>query len=179
MILNKRTTQGFTLIELMVTITIIGILSAMVFASFDQAREQARDKVRKSDLKTLQLAIELYKSQNGTYPTQGCGSAGSDFAGSGAGGSGLASCDLYINGLVPDYIPELPSDPNLEGQAGKGFYYSSNGTSYKLMVLDSVEADEVTSFDNEFARCPTSSCSESLADINKTYAVYSAGAENW
>jgi hypothetical protein len=134
-----------------------------------------------ASLKELQLAIELYKAQNGVYPTRGCGNVG-DFVGPGAApaGGGFASCDIYIAGLVPDFIPALPTDPSLENQVGKGFYYRSNGTSYKLMLLDVVESIAITAYDEKYARCPaqTGSCAAATPPAN-TYAVYSTGAEGW
>ncbi len=54
---------GFTLVELMVVISVIGILSSIVYANFGSARASARDDIRKSALKEVQLAIELYKAQ--------------------------------------------------------------------------------------------------------------------
>ncbi len=57
----KQYYYGFTLIELLVVIAIIGMLSAMLVPNFMGARERARDTQRKSDLKQLQKAFEMYK----------------------------------------------------------------------------------------------------------------------
>lgn len=182
---NKK--AGFTLIELLVVIGIIAILSAILYANFSQARMIARDKARLTTLKEMQLALELYKAQNGEYPEAGCGAAEFDFAGPGIviSGSNFVSCTgnneaNYIVGLVPDYIAELPQDPLFEDEPGRGYYYRSDGTSYKFMVLDSVEVNAVDDWGHEFARCPGSGgeCG-SIEDISTTYAVYSAGAEQW
>lgn len=62
------TKRGFTLIELLVVIAIIGILSSVVLASLNTAREKSRDARRVSDVKQLQLALELYFDANGEYP---------------------------------------------------------------------------------------------------------------
>ncbi|MCA9365262.1 prepilin-type N-terminal cleavage/methylation domain-containing protein [Candidatus Kaiserbacteria bacterium] len=169
---------GFTLIELLVTVAIIGILSSIVYGSFGGARAQARDDIRRSDLKELQLAVELYKAQTGSYPTQGCGSSSNDssWAGPGPGSSSFNSCSDYIVGLVPDYIAKLPTDPKSENENSKGFYYNTDGVSYKIMVHDSVEKKTISSNTDEFARCPTSTCGGILTN---TYAVYSFGAEDW
>jgi prepilin-type N-terminal cleavage/methylation domain-containing protein len=65
--------KGFTLIELLVVIAIIGILSSVVLASLNSARSKSRDAKRMSDVKQIQLALELYYDQNGSYPTSpGC-----------------------------------------------------------------------------------------------------------
>lgn len=65
--------RGFSLIELLVVIAIIGILTTMVTASFFTAQRKARDTARKSDLKAVQQALELYFQQNGQYPTSFAG----------------------------------------------------------------------------------------------------------
>ena len=59
---------GFTLIELLVVIAIIGILSSVVLSSLNTARGKARDGKRIAELKSLQIALELYYEANGTYP---------------------------------------------------------------------------------------------------------------
>jgi prepilin-type N-terminal cleavage/methylation domain-containing protein len=176
---TTKIAAGFTLIELLVTISIIAILSAILYAGFEEARSQARDKARMTALKEVQLALEFYKAQNGVYPAQGCGGAGS-FAGPGsAGGASFASCDIYILGLVPDFIGSLPRDPKSEDVASMGYYYRSDGNSYKLMINDSVENSLVNSYGDEFARCPSSSGGCAGAVPANTYAVYSVGAESW
>ena len=60
--------KGFTLIELLVVIAIIGILSSVVLASLNSARQKSRDARRISEMKQIQNALELYYSNNGTYP---------------------------------------------------------------------------------------------------------------
>lgn len=184
--MNKKYLTGFTLVELMVTISIIALLSAVLYANFNDARMLARDKARMASLKEAQLSLELYKAQNGRYPAAGC--SADSFAGPGPvgdNGSSLTSCANYIVGhtagvtFVPDFIPALPSDPKSENEDDKGFYYRTNtdGSEYKLMILDSVEGNLITSFGDEFARCPVlgGGCSGSNVPAN-TYAVYSGGA---
>jgi type II secretion system protein G len=60
--------SGFTLIELLVVIAIIGLLASVVIASLNPARAKARDERRISDMKQIQLALELYYDTNGIYP---------------------------------------------------------------------------------------------------------------
>jgi prepilin-type N-terminal cleavage/methylation domain-containing protein len=174
----KKTHSGFTLIELLVVISIIGVLSAIVFTSFGSARENSRDKMRQSTLKELALALEVYKSQNGVYPDQGCDD------GSGWATPDTSGCENgYIAGMVPDFISELPTDPNQETESNLGFMYrvSSAGDRYKAMTQGSVESNLVNDFNNEFARCPVAVFGGPCANgaPKRTYAVYSLGAENW
>lgn len=173
--------SGFTLIELLVVIAIISILTAVLVASFDSARKSSRDAARQSELKELQLAIELYKSQNGVYPAQGCGTPGT-WAGPGPQPGWGTDCDTYILGLVPEYLPSLPTDPLKEDDTGVGFMYTTNSTqtAYKAMVHRSVESKLVTSYADEFSRCPSAgpNC-PSVGSNSDVYAVYSLGAEGW
>ncbi|MCW9054439.1 MAG: prepilin-type N-terminal cleavage/methylation domain-containing protein [Candidatus Pacebacteria bacterium] len=97
--MTHKNKQGFTLIELLVVIAIIGILSSVVLASLNSAREKARDARRISDVKQLQLALELYFDSNANYPTS------------------TAS-------LVSTYIAAIPTDP----QSGSAYSYAALGS---------------------------------------------------
>src|SRR3989338_3663907 len=68
--------SAFTLIELLIVITIIGILASLTLASFGNAQAKGRDGVRKSDLAQMKRALELAKSDcSGAayYPYIGAG----------------------------------------------------------------------------------------------------------
>jgi prepilin-type N-terminal cleavage/methylation domain-containing protein len=61
--------QAFTLIEMLVVISIIGVLASIVLVSYTGAQRQARDTQRKSDLKQYQNVLENYTTNNnGLYP---------------------------------------------------------------------------------------------------------------
>lgn len=60
--------KAFTLIELLVVVAIIGILSAMVVVYVNSARKQARDAIRKSDLKQIATLLDTYEVKNGSFP---------------------------------------------------------------------------------------------------------------
>lgn len=177
----KQKVFGFTLIELLVVIAIIATLAAVLFASFSDARALARDEARKAALKEVQLALELYRSQNGRYPDAGCSATA--WAGPGPHSASWGTqCDEYIVGLVPDFISQLPTDPTREDEDNIGYLYRSDGNSYKLLANRSVEFDFVQSYADEFARCPFSfgvTYCDASGPQNDVYAVYSAGAEDW
>ncbi len=93
---KKRADIGFTLIELLVVIAIIGVLSSIVLASLNNARQKSRDVRRISDLKQIQLALELYFDANSKYPVA---SAGCD-----------ASTDNGLEVMEGTQIPQVPRD---------------------------------------------------------------------
>ncbi len=171
---------GFTLVELIVVMSVIGILSSIVYANFGSARAASRDDVRKAALKEVQLALELYKAQNGVYPAQGCSTWTTHWAGPGPQVAWGCESETYIVDLVPDFIAALPKDPTLEYTNGWGFAYRSNGTDYKLIVHGSVERKLITSYSDEFARCPAmgGGCPGTVP-VPTIYAVYSPGAAQW
>lgn len=66
--INLKDKRGFSLVELMMTVSIIIIFSTVVFASLNSSRQKSRDAVRQGDLKSLSLAAERYFSENFKFP---------------------------------------------------------------------------------------------------------------
>ncbi len=96
-------TKGFTLIELLVVIAIIGILSSVVLASLGTARQKARDATRISDMKNIQLALELYFDSAQAYPPNTAGTANNHHISGATFNTALVGPALYI--------PVMPNDP--------------------------------------------------------------------
>jgi general secretion pathway protein G len=65
---KRRRVQGFTLVELMVVIVIIGILAGVVVVNYTGRTEKAIEARTKADFKSIQDAIDLFKSDTGEYP---------------------------------------------------------------------------------------------------------------
>lgn len=61
--------QGFTIVELLIVIVVIGILAALVITTFSGIQQKARNTERQTDIKTLQGVLETYKVQSESYPT--------------------------------------------------------------------------------------------------------------
>jgi len=94
--------SGFTLIEVLVVIAIIGILASIVLASLDTSRKKGRDARRLSDIKQIQLALEVYYDQNNSFPPNIASAANSC-------GAGITCASLLT---TPGYISVVPQDPS-------------------------------------------------------------------
>ena len=92
-----RNRAGFTLVEVLIVVVIIGILAAVVVPQFSNASDNAMKSTLKSQLQTISSQLELYRVQNaGSYPTLG---------GDGASNDGWA--DMIDDG----YLKEKPYNP--------------------------------------------------------------------
>lgn len=70
---GRRGQQGFTLIEIMVVVVILGILAAMVVPKVLDRPDQARATAAKQDVAGLMQALKLYRLDHGTYPNMNQG----------------------------------------------------------------------------------------------------------
>lgn len=69
MTLNQRKQGGFTLIEIMVVVVILGILAALVVPQVMNRPDQAKVTVAKGDIKAIGAALDMYKLDNYAYPS--------------------------------------------------------------------------------------------------------------
>jgi prepilin-type N-terminal cleavage/methylation domain-containing protein len=88
-----RTKNAFTLVELMVAISIIGLLSSIIMASLNDARRKSRDVRRVTDLLQIRTALNIFLHDNNEYPDNVVGLYG-------ASGS-----------IAGKYIAAVPLDP--------------------------------------------------------------------
>jgi type II secretion system protein G len=66
--INKKQ-QGFTIVELLIVIVVIGILAGLVITTFTGIQQKARNTERQTDIKAMHGQVEAYYAQNGKYPT--------------------------------------------------------------------------------------------------------------
>jgi prepilin-type N-terminal cleavage/methylation domain-containing protein len=125
-----RKSSGFTLIELLVVIAIIGVLASVVLGSLNQARGKARDTVRKSNLRQISVALELYYDKYNTYLVAGSGWSGCGCGWLGYEGGAYVNAVtriLYNEGMLPQALVDDPGT-----KPGYMLYLCDGYTSYAL-----------------------------------------------
>ena len=126
--------KGFTIVELLIVIVVIGILAAITVVAYNGMQGKASVSKSQSDLRAMQKLIEMYKAENGVYPNTIVSGTRSWFFQWNAPASNGG--DNFIPGIVPDYASTLP-------RPRSGTYiYNSNGTDYKIMRYSGIPSSE-------------------------------------
>jgi type II secretion system protein G len=152
----KFNKEGFTLIELLVVVAIIGILASVILVSLNGARDRSKDAVIKSELKTIQTAVEWYFLDNDTYVIPG---------GFSAGGNGWATLE---NGTT--YVTSITNALATAGYLGQNAFGS---TEQNYMMYNCNTGQDYTLY----ATLSNSTVSETAAATGGTCGSAGAGAQ--
>jgi prepilin-type N-terminal cleavage/methylation domain-containing protein len=119
---NKK---GFTIVELLIVIVVIGVLAAITVVAYNGIQERAANSKIMNDLKGMQKLIESYYATYGTYPTT-----------SGSWSYSSSNPSGFIPSVSAEYGTSLPQLTKGTLTGGNCYVYNSNGTNYKLIRLN-------------------------------------------
>lgn len=129
--MNKK---GFTLIELMVVIALIGILASVILASFTAVRARNRDGKRVSDIREIEKALSLYQIENNTFPIP-----------TDPDEEVILSSEDEISAVLENagHISNVPTDPQ---HPATSYTYQTNAQGSTFTLSFCLETDTIRSF---------------------------------
>lgn len=125
---SARHADGFTLVELMTVIAIIGILASVVVVGTSGMRARGRDTQRIAHIAQLRLALESYKRACGQYPNAGA----SDALPTASTNNGLYGASGTSCSGTTQWSTFMPTNPTPIGT--NSYTYTTNNTAYRLRV---------------------------------------------
>lgn len=131
--MQQKKFGGFTLIEILVVIAIIGILASVALVGLGPVQKKGRDARRISDLRQIQTALELYFTKCGRYPASGFSNMVASLTAPDLSGECNSGGSIGVR--------TIPNDPRNADQFV--YNYGSNGTSYVLSARMEDEANAV------------------------------------
>ncbi|MGB3945403.1 MAG: prepilin-type N-terminal cleavage/methylation domain-containing protein [Candidatus Saccharimonadales bacterium] len=122
--------SGFTIVELLIVIVVIGILAAISVIAYSGTSERSRYGRMQQDVATMNKMVRMFHADNGYYPHSSTTTT-----------TVYSGATLAIPGLTPNYGSRMPTIPN-DGLGGYYAYISSaNGTEYKIVRLATIAAN--------------------------------------
>jgi len=118
--MTKR--NAFSLIELMVVMTIIIVISAVAMINYSGSTKKARDSRRIADLEKIRMALEVVRQSGTTYPDS-------------------------LNYLEPNFMSKVPVDP----KSGSLYSYDIVGSSNNYKYILGAEMEDLGSTNGEYA----------------------------
>jgi len=159
--------SAFTLIELLIVITIVGVITSITFVSLNATRVKSRDAKRISDIRQLQSALEMYRNDNNSYPS--AITAGQALVGE-------------INGQT--YMKKVPTAPgNADGSCTTDTYdYAGTYTNYTLSYCLGGAVQNVGPANCQAIPgnpCYTFTCGDNITYGGETYTTLLIGSQCW
>lgn len=154
----KQKRAGFTIVELLIVIVVIGILASITIVAYNGVQNRAKQAKIQSDISNVQKLVESYYAVNGTYPITatalnidwGTNTARSD-----------ANCSYGTKNT--DWVPSLDSPlPQSSVSSGVGgnpgcYMYVSNGTYYVISAWNMLDTPQTTTMYRRFGMRETDS----------------------
>ena len=169
--MTMRNNKGFTLVELLLVIIIMGILIVMGLTSFLSSQKKSRDIKRKQDLRQVALSLEAYYSDKGKYPT---GNASGVMVG--CSKNDAQTCDW--DGTFQDmkgttYMVKLPTDTS----PARYYYISATGSQYQLYArLENLQDGDIPKNGSGLARAFSDISCNSTTGAYCNYGISSPNA---
>ena len=145
----KRQVSGFTIVELLIVIVVIGILAAITVVAYNGVQSRARQVKAQADITNVQKLVEAYYAQNGSYPmttTTLGGSLNPDWGTQTARTDANCSFGTKSTAWVPDVISTLPQSSASTGVNGTAgcYLYASNGVQYVLSAWNMLPSPQTS-----------------------------------
>lgn len=129
----KQKSSGFTLVELLVVVAILGLLLALVTISFREMQNRSLDSRRMADLESLQKALALYQVQHAQYPVE---TSGIDLTGTDVLNTTLLN-ENFLSGQVKDPINGVKNGLSYV------YHYMTNASGSTYLISFCLETDTI------------------------------------